>query len=304
MLRKRKKAVSLVLMAFLFLLPSTISFAQVCGDVDCSGGDPDISDIARLIDYLYLSHDPLCDPKLADVNDSGGEPDMSDITALINHLYLTHEPLICPPPAVIMDIDGNRYHTIKIGDQWWLKENLRVTRYRNGYFPISIPLVTDDDIWETLTTGAYCYYDNDEGNVSTYGLLYNWYAITDSLAPQGWHIPSDEEWKILERSLGMSKYYADMTGWRGIYNEGGKLKESGTVHWNNPNSGATNESGFTALPGGYRWRDGSYLYLNEFAVFWTSTEAVWRHLVAQYNMIYRGVANDKRDGQSIRCVRD
>lgn len=306
MLRKRKKAVSLVLMAFLFLLPSTMSFALVCGDVDCSGGDPDITDITRLIDFLYLSHNPLCYPLLADVNDSGGEPDVSDITTLIEHLYLTHEPLVCPPPAIIMDIDFNTYHTIKIGNQWWLKENLRVTRYRNGQ---TIPNVTDKNTWQVLSTGAYCCYNNDEGTVATYGLLYNWYAVNDGrhLAPWGWHIPSDEEWRQLEINLGMSPAQSVSSGWRGT-DEGGKLKEIGTIHWISPNYGATNETGFTAIPSGTRWFIGTFGDINEWADFWSSVEknsnyAPARHL---YYLESRILAQsmEKRTGLSVRCVRD
>ncbi|MBN1211645.1 MAG: fibrobacter succinogenes major paralogous domain-containing protein [candidate division Zixibacteria bacterium] len=304
MLVKRKKVLSLVLMTFLFLMISTSSFAFVCGDIDCSGGDPDITDITRLIDYLYLSHDPLCDPLLADVNDSGGEPDMSDVSRLIDFLYGSHEPLNCPPPATIMDIDGNIYHTIKIGDQWWLMENLRVTRYRNGD---TIPNVSDSAAWVNLTTGAYCYYDNDTTYVETYGLLYNWYAIDDScnIAPEGWHVSSDEEWKQLEMYLGMSLEDADESGfWRGT-DEGGKLKETSTTHWAYPNTGATNESGFTALPGGVRGYSGSFADVGYQAIFWSpsATFMYLRILDNNLSTIYQGWEYPA-SGFSIRCVRD
>jgi uncharacterized protein (TIGR02145 family) len=170
----------------------------------------------------------------------------------------------------VTDIGGNVYQTIKIGDQWWMMENLKVTHYRNGD---PIPHVTDGGTWKGLSTGAYCNYGNDPGNVETYGRLYNWYAVDDSrsIAPEGWHVPTDEEWKQLEMYLGMSQGQADDTGWRGT-NEGGKLKETGTTHWQSPNTGATNESGFSALPGGYRGYDGYFYTMGFTANFWSSTE--------------------------------
>ncbi|MFQ5629021.1 MAG: fibrobacter succinogenes major paralogous domain-containing protein [bacterium] len=110
--------------------------------------------------------------------------------------------------SVVTDIDGNSYRAVKIGDQWWMAENLRVTRYRNGD---AIPNITDNKAWSQLTTGALCNYDNDPEKAAIYGLLYTWYAVIDSrgIAPEGWHVPSDEEWKQLEISLGMSESEAN-----------------------------------------------------------------------------------------------
>lgn len=118
----------------------------------------------------------------------------------------------------VTDIDGNTYKTIQIGNQRWMAENLKVTRYRNG---TAIPTVTSNTDWFNLTTGAYCNYDNSTSDAAIYGRLYNWYAVNDSrnIAPTGWHVPSDEEWKTLEKYLGMSQSEADDTGWRGT-NEG------------------------------------------------------------------------------------
>ena len=306
-----KKTISSMLILFVFFPIATVqSMGQECGDIDCSGGEPDISDITRLIDYLYLSHDPLCDPLLADVNNSGGEPDISDITRLIDFLYISHNPLNCPTgsdcPATVTDIDGNVYQVVEIGDQCWMAENLKVTHYRNSE---TVPNVIDDWIWFELSTGAYCNYDNNGGNVSTYGRLYNWYAVMDSrgLAPEGWHVPSDEEWKQLEMYLGMSQAAADSTGLRGV-DEGGKLKESGTVHWNAPNTGATNESGFTALPGGYRDQDGRFFDMGSTTFFWASTVydiyfAWLRNMGYNSSKIARSW-NFKRGGLSVRCVKD
>lgn len=207
---------------------------------------------------------------------------------------------------ILFDIDGNAYSTIKIGDQWWMAENLKVTHYRNGD---AIPNVTDYTEWNSLSTGAYCNYNNDVNKVDTYGCLYNWYAVNDSsnIAPEGWHLPTDEEWKQLEMYLGMSQADADSTGWRGT-DEGDKLKETGTAHWKSPNTGATNESGFSALPGGYRGILGVFYGVGYNALFWSSTEfysftAWYRSLYCDYSDIRR-VDRYKGWGFSVRLVRD
>jgi len=207
----------------------------------------------------------------------------------------------------VTDIDGNVYRTVKIGNQWWLAENLRVTHYRNGD---AIPDITDNSAWDGLSTGARCVFENDENNADDYGYLYNWHAVSDSrnVAPAGWHAPTDEEWKTLEKSLGMSQKDADDVLWRGT-DEGGKLREAGTSHWEDPNEGATNESGFSALPGGYRSRNGSFDDLGYEAYFWSSTErdADWawsRHMNWYEN---RGVYRDYEkngNGFSVRLLRD
>ena len=208
--------------------------------------------------------------------------------------------------GTVTDIDGNVYHTIKIGDQWWMAENLKVTHYRNGD---PIPHVTGDGTWSGLTTGAYCNYNNDTNNVATYGRLYNWYAVDDSrnIAPEGWHVPTDAEWRQLEMYLGMSQVDADATGWRGT-DEGGKLKEAGTAHWKPPNPDATNESGFTALPGGYRFTGGYFGSMGNYADFWSSTElssrfAWYRYLIYYHSQVFRNYLS-KQSGFSVRCVRD
>jgi len=171
----------------------------------------------------------------------------------------------------VTDIDGNVYRTVKIGNQIWMAENLKVTHYRNGDL---IPYVASNSEWTNLTTGARCIYANDEYNVGTYSYLYNWYAVVDSrnIAPEGWHVPTDEEWKELEMYLGMSEPDANDTGDRGT-DEGGKLKEAGTTHWESPNTGATNESGFSALPGGYRlYSNGLFSDIGYSAYFWSTTQ--------------------------------
>lgn len=140
-------------------------------------------------------------------------------------------------PEEVLDTDGNIYHTVVIGNQVWIVENLKTTRYNDG---TSIPLVTGNTEWINLTTPGYCWYDNDITNKETYGALYNWYAVqTNKICPAGWHVPSDSEWTALTDFLG------------GESTAGGKLKEAGTMHWDSPNTGATDESGLTLLPGGF-----------------------------------------------------
>ena len=207
------------------------------------------------------------------------------------------------PTGTVTDIDGNVYKTVKIGNQWWMAENLKVTHYRSGD---AIPNVTNNTEWGNLATGAYCNYDNNEANVATYGRLYNWYSVNDSrsIAPAGWHVPTDEEWKELEKYLGMSQSEADDTGWRGT-DEANKLKS--TSGWYN-NGNGTNESGFSALPGGYRLRSGSYNSMGSTALFWSATEyssrlAWYRLLYYSGSAVYR-ISSYKQNGFSVRCVRD
>jgi uncharacterized protein (TIGR02145 family) len=196
--------------------------------------------------------------------------------------------------GTVTDIDGNTYLTVKIGNQWWMAENLRVTHFRNGE---DMPNITDNTTWRNLTTGAYCNYNNDTAQVAVYGRLYNWYAVGDSrnIAPAGWHVPSDAEWQTLVDYLG------------GQVVAGGKMKEVGTTHWWYP-SGATNESGFTALPGGLRGNFGVYSSMGNYAQFWSSTEnysnLAWYHyLVCESSGVNRYDA-EMRGGFSVRCVKD
>jgi uncharacterized protein (TIGR02145 family) len=264
-----------IVIAFVALTAIAAADPYVCGDADDSGGI-DIDDVVFLIAYIF----------------SGGP---------------APDPGCCVDcPSMVTDYDGNTYSVVKIGSQCWMAENLKVTHYRNGD---PIPHVTDDGEWGSLSTGAYCEYDNDPANVETYGRIYNWYAVDDSrgIAPEGWHVATDDEWKQLEIYLGMSLVEADATGWRGT-DEGGKLKEAGTVHWNSPNTGATNESGFTALPGGYRNIYGHFFWIGEDAYFWCSLEfssgSAWhRGLDYSHSEVLRGY-DPKEGGFSVRCVRD
>ncbi len=203
--------------------------------------------------------------------------------------------------GTVTDIDGNVYQTVQIGTQVWMAENLKVTHYRNGD---SIPNVTDNSQWKNLSSGAYCDYANDPNYSLTYGRLYNWYAAEDArgLAPAGWHVASDAEWQTLVNYLG------------GEAVAGGKMKTTGTIEqgnglWYAPNTGATNEYGFSALPGGYRIsHDGAFSGKGYYAYFWSSTEgssgsAWYRYLGYNYSDGYR-YDSSKHYGFRVRCVRD
>ncbi len=207
----------------------------------------------------------------------------------------------------VTDIDGNTYETIKICDQIWIAENLKVTHYRNGDI---IQNVKEKLKWKNLNDGAYSWYDNDESNVDIYGLLYNWHAVDDSsgLTPIGWHVPTEEEWQKLEQCLGMSKSNVVKRSWRGI-NQGDKIKENGLKHWQGDNVKATNESGFTALPGGFRDHSSNFYRKRSHATFWSATELensnkAWgRELYSGYSTLGRGYWS-KRKGFSVRCIKD
>jgi uncharacterized protein (TIGR02145 family) len=184
---------------------------------------------------------------------------------------------------------------VQIGTQWWSKCNLKVTTYKNGDV---IPEVSDQSTWATLTTGAWCHYNNNPLYDAIYGKLYNWHAVNDprGLAPNGYHIPSDAEWTILTDYLG------------GLSIAGGKLKEPGFCHWNAPNNDATNSSLFTALPGGYRTNSGSSILIGNIGNWWSSTESAattawYRNLNTNYGYANRATTN-KLLGISVRVVKD
>jgi uncharacterized protein (TIGR02145 family) len=159
------------------------------------------------------------------------------------------------------DHDGNTYKTVIIGTQIWMAENLKTTKYNNGEL-IGTTTPATTDISDEPTPKYQWAYDGNEGNVATYGRLYTWYAVNDSrnVCPTGWHVPSDPEWTTLTTYLG------------GESVAGSKLKETGTTHWQSPNTGATNETGFTALPGSLRYQDGMFDFIGGYGYWWSSTE--------------------------------
>jgi uncharacterized protein (TIGR02145 family) len=217
---------------------------------------------------------------------------------------------------LITDIDGNKYHTVTIGDQVWMVENLRTTRYSNGE---TILEVMDANQWTKLTSEACCYYhdynyiilENHDTyqTITTYGRLYNWYAVTDSrkIAPEGWHVATADDWNTLINYAGGKDVAA------------GKLKEAGTKHWNTQDDNATNEYGFTALPGGSCNHRGSYEFISTHGNWWTAS-ASDENLAYAYSIycfmdgwewnrsLKSGILGPldyyKTSGLSVRCVKD
>jgi len=207
---------------------------------------------------------------------------------------------VTPP---VTDGDGNVYNIVTIGTQVWMKENLKTTKYNDG---TTIPNVTDNATWAGLGTDAYCWYKNDAATYkATYGALYNWYAVNKGkLCPAGWHVPTDVEWHSLI-------LYMDPAAILGSVESslaGGKLKETGLTHWLTPNSGATNESGFTALPGGCRLSDATFTDVGFRGYWWGSTEsstpsAYYRTMNYLDVYVLRDIFS-KQYGLSVRCVRN
>ena len=199
----------------------------------------------------------------------------------------------------VSDIDGNRYQTVIIGDQEWFASNLRVTTYNDG---VTIPNVPDFSTWLNLTTGAWCYYDNDSNNDLIRGKLYNWHTVdTDKLCPTGWHVPTESEFTELALYL---RSESNTT----ILDAGSKMKEAGTAHWRVPNSLANNDSGFTALPSGIRLDNFSFTALTRSAYYWASTgetQTIARGIVLKYDRKDMGLfIGFKVLGASIRCIKD
>jgi uncharacterized protein (TIGR02145 family) len=197
-------------------------------------------------------------------------------------------------PKVFTD-NGNVYHTVQIGSQYWMVENLASKKFRNGD---NIPNITDATAWAGLTTAAYADYDNMLSNTAVFGRLYNYAAVTDSrnIAPPGWHIATDADWTTLVTFLG------------GESTAGGKLKEGGTAHWASPNMGATNSNGFYALPGGQRNADGTFSGVNTTGGWMSATASgttdVWKRTVSSADAIIVRAAVSMKGGYSVRCVKD
>ena len=166
----------------------------------------------------------------------------------------------------VKDIDGNAYHTVKIGSQEWMVENLKTTKYKDGAI---IPLVSSDNTWAYLTTAAYCWYDNNEAYKQTYGALYNFLAVnTGRLCPAGWHVPTDEEWFTLENFIDSTVNDPELTGWRGTTY--GKMLKA-TSRWNS-NGNGTDDFGFSVLPGGGRRGGyGNFQAVGAYGYYWTSS---------------------------------
>jgi len=259
-------------------------------------------DVGSANSYPYNYHWNTSDVEMgshtigATVKDNNGASAADEIVVLI-----IEERIIGP----VTDVDGNVYQTVKIGTQWWMAENLKTTKYNDGS---PIPLVTDNTAWSNLTTPGYCWYENSTANRDTYGGLYTWAAAMNGAAgstpnsngiqgvcPAGWHVPSSLEWRNL----------TDYLGGEGV--AGGKLKETGTIHWADPNTGATNESGFTALPGGLRSYSGVFKNVGYYGYWWSSSQydayMIW-YWSMHYNADVSNYFTGKIAGFSVRCVLD
>jgi uncharacterized protein (TIGR02145 family) len=267
-----------------------------------AGADATTADIVEITDKKYVTDAQLTvlvKTSGANTGDNATNTQYSDQARLIASLQAQINAFVTEY--------GEPLPSVAIGTQKWMNKNLDVATYRDG---TPIPEVADRSAWAVLKTGAWCYYNNDSANETTYSKLYNWYAVAgiydaaslnDSslrkqLAPTGWHVPSDGEWTTLTDALGGGSV------------AGGKMKETGTAHWEAPNEGATNSSGFTGLPGGCRFNNGPFNYIGYNGYWWSSTEfnttyAWYRNLNYNNGNVNRNYTN-KPFGFSVRCLRD
>lgn len=225
------------------------------------------------------------------------------------NLYVTKTALLPDSTGndtIMTDYDGNVYHVIEIGGHLWMAENLKVTHYKDG---TPITYIEDDYYWSITTEGAFCAYNNDMANKDTFGLLYNWYTVNSGLAPEGWHVATEDDWKHLELSLGLDPALFYEYGFRGL-DEGTKIAGKSDL-WTDgilEYDSLFNVSNFNGLPGGRRYLDGSFDYIHDAAYWWSSvpqdeTYAYRRHIWFDLRTISRTGA-DKSIGFSVRCVKN
>ncbi len=289
---------------------TTIEVTEITGTTAVSGGDI-TDDGGELVSVRGVCWSTKQKPTISDSKTENGEgagnfisniTDLELTTPYYVRAYATNSKgtgygstmSITTKPGV-KDADGNNYEIVTIDAQTWMAENLKTTKYNDG---TAIPLVNDNNDWGNLTTPGYCWYNNDAATYeASYGALYNWHTVnTGKLCPTGWHVPTDAEWTTLTTFLGGGSV------------AGGKLKEAGTAHWITPNTGATNETGFTALPGGYRGNDGAFYYNGTSGGWWSATENIakfaWYRFI-HYNLVGVNVGRCEEElGFSVRCLRD
>ncbi len=219
-------------------------------------------------------------------------------TFTVQRLYLSQNDIdiinfMYPPVVVTLrDADNNEYPTVRIGNQLWMAENLKVTKYNDR---TSLTINSNNTAWSTSTTGSFCWYNNDDSNKNSYGALYNWIAVNSGkLCPDGWRVPTESDWSTLIDYLG------------GATGNSGKLKT--TTQWASPNAGATNSSGFSAKPGGYRYYTGTFGGMTYGADWWTSTsfsdDKAWVVGVNYNNTNISKYNDNKRNGFAVRCVKE
>jgi len=223
---------------------------------------------------------------------------LKELKSLLDGGFITQEEANKIKAEITGVQQTEQYKSVKIGNQVWMSENFDVDKFRNGDI---IPQTQLAEEWKKAGdegSPACCYYNNDPASRKIYGKLYNWFAISDprGLVPTGWHVPTDAEWTTLTTYLG------------GEDSAGGKLKEAGTTHWAIPNTGATNETGFTGLPVGYSGFDGWLYYIGSFGFLWSSTKSsstdAWTRIMGCYNANVDRRSYSLRCGFSVRCVRD
>jgi uncharacterized protein (TIGR02145 family) len=254
-------------------------------------------DVITTVNYIQgFNPQPFCFEN-ADLN-GDGSVNAIDVIGTVN-IIITGGVFDCDV-SFIYDTDGNYYNTVLIGEQCWMKENLKTTKYRNGT-PIENP--TNNSGWQNNTIGAYAWYDNDISWKDSYGALYNWHAVKSihGLCPNGWHVPTDAEFTTLTNYLGSLNV------------AGGKMKSPRTVpdphpRWESPNIGATNESGFTGFSAGWRFSNGEFNYLGYIGYWWTSSSysiysAYNRYIYFNGISVYRDFFS-KADGYAVRCLKD
>lgn len=216
---------------------------------------------------------------------------------------------VCPDSPTVTDVEGHVYTAVQVGSQCWMAQNLRAGAYSNGD---AILNVQEAGPWMGLNSGAWSHYGNDPAYQENYGKLYNWYAAVDprNVCPAGWHVPADADWQIMETALGMPADELELDGYRGEAQQvGGSMKSSGTEFWSPPNSGATNGTGFSGLPGGARfYLNGGFSTLGELGFWWSASQAgefiAWsRYLTSDLDGIGR-YGYPKGSGFAVRCVRD
>ena len=282
---------------YLILFSSLISTGQTQQNINKNTGTS--SNVIATIDSIRFNSSSTT----MEVVLQNGNVESHSISEIVNVNFNSANQHSCGADSVhnsnlnygnMTDQEGNVYKTIFIGTQEWMAENLKTTIYRNGN---AIDNVTDNAQWVSLTTGAWALYNNDSQFDCPYGKLYNWYAVVDPrhVCPTGWHEPTDGEWTILTDYLGVSV-------------AGGKMKSTGLQYWIDPNQDATNESGFSGLPGGYRSYDGNFSTVGIGGFWWSSSESLTTTAWFRYLSYDSGSASQangsKEDGISVRCLRD